>query len=110
MNEELNKIIDESDSILGEVMRGARKATRGRPLVNKKTTGRRESTSDKYLRLCDECNFVWEREFNTWRAKPRNSHTTKYICKYEEIPRYKKPVETCPICLGEPHVEERKIY
>jgi len=102
MNEELDKIINEDDSIFGEIMRGPTKGSLGRKLLNKKTTGRRESASDKYLRLCKECDFVWEKEFSNKKEK--------HITRYEEIPKYKKPVKTCPICLGEPNVEERKIY
>jgi hypothetical protein len=111
MNEELWKIIADSDSVLGEVMTGGQtsKTNAFNYVVKTKRRNAKVSRSDLYLRLCDKCDYVWEKEFSSFRLN-NNNNKIKYICKYEEIPKYKKPVETCLICLGEPNVEERKIY
>ena len=110
MNKELEQIIANSDSVMGEVMRGGDRSNSGKFRDVHKEKGTKKSRSDIYLRVCDKCNYVWEREFSTWRLNSKKANNVKYICKYEEITRYGKPVETCYICLGEPNIEERKIY
>jgi|TARA_S200002703_G_scaffold36276_1_gene31386 hypothetical protein len=107
MNKDIYEIIKDVDSVLAEVMIGdyAHKKRYDR-VLGRRT--RKESKSDAYLRLCDKCNFVWEKEFSSWRTTNKTKY--KYICKFEEIPRYGKPVETCLICLGEPNVKVKRIY
>ena len=111
MNKELEKIIAESDSVMGEIMKGAHidksRKSRSFAVIKTKQHARKQARSDVYLKVCDKCNYVWEREFNSWRI---SSQVSKYICRYDEIPKYKKPVETCPICLGVPNVREIRIY
>ena len=111
MNKELEKIIAESDSVMGEIMKGAQidksRKSRSFPVIKTKQHARKQARSDVYLKVCDKCNYVWEREFNSWRI---SSQVSKYICRYDEIPKYKKPIETCPICLGVPNVRETRIY
>ncbi len=111
MSKELEKIIAESNSILGDVMKGLHvsKSSRSKSfkVIKHKQNATKPARSDAYLRLCDKCDYVWEREFNSWRI---SSQVSKYICRYDEIPKYKKPVETCPICLGVPNVREIRIY
>ena len=106
MNKDMYEIIKDVDSVLAEVMIGDFASKKKYKILSKKT--RKESKSDAYLRLCDKCNFVWEREFYSWRTSNKTQY--KYICKYEEIPRYGKPIETCNICLGEPNIKIKKIY
>jgi len=111
MNKELEKIIAESDSVMGEIMKGAHidksRKSRSFAVIKTKQYARKQARSDVYLKVCDKCNYVWEREFNSWRI---SSQVSKYICRYDEIPKYKKPIETCPICLGVPNVRETRIY
>ena len=111
MNKELEKIIAESDSVMGEIMKGAHidksRKSRSFAVIKTKQHARKQARSDVYLKVCDKCDYVWEREFNSWGI---SSQVSKYICRYDEIPKYKKPIETCPICLGVPNVRETRIY
>jgi hypothetical protein len=111
MSKKVEQVIAESDSIFGDIMKGNLTFdTKSNKVLRQRGRTTKQSRSDSYLKLCDKCNSVWEKEFNTWRITGRSNNPVKYICKYEEIPRYKKPVETCPVCLGTPNVIERKIY
>ena len=111
MNRELEKIIAESNSVMGDVMKGIHTDKSNRSgsftVIKNKQYARKKACSDAYLKVCDKCNYVWEKEFNSWRI---SSQVNKYICRYDEIPKYKKPIETCPICLGIPNVREIRIY
>jgi hypothetical protein len=52
-----------------------------------------ERRSDK-LKLCPECRMVWEMVVET-------GHTKNHADWYPILPRYGKPLETCPKCKGD---------
>ena len=68
----------------GEILRSGDIARKACDLI--------ERTNNK-LKVCPNCRMVWEHVVETGHVK----HHDEY---YPILPRYGKPIETCPKCRG----------
>lgn len=100
MADDVWSMIRKSKSVMGEVMTNHHDLKADIARLNNKYKKNIYKRHDLKMKVCEECNMVWEPEFGNYHRK------VKKIIRYSEIPKYKKPRKTCPICLGDDRYEE----
>ena len=93
-------LIRKSNSVIGDIMLNDEDVQAGIDRKNKKYKSHNIKKSIERLKFCEECRMVWELETGN------NHRKIKLVRRYSELPSYKKPRKTCPVCLGDVRYEE----
>jgi|TARA_Y100000310_G_scaffold84285_1_gene81102 hypothetical protein len=81
-------IIEEADSILGDIFKGISQ----KDIVAFTNPYTRQAEKDVFV--CDKCDKVWEMVTSGWRNRERFA----LLHYYKEIPRWGKTIKRCKAC------------